>query len=149
MPGGTSKYEREIAEILERMERAEPRPERLKRQARNRFGQRWRDWRGRASRFRGVGEGSGHAAAWTWIGLTIGVGLLGLLLKAILPVLGLICALAMVALFFSPLLRRLGGPTPMKPSNTWRGQIVDLPPRGGILATLGYHWRRFRRRRRF
>ena len=146
MAGGTSKYEREIAEILERMERNEPRTERVKRQARRNVGQRWQVWRGWASRFRGVGQASGHAAAWTWIGLTIGVGLLGLLLKAILPVLGLACGIAMVLIFFSPLLGRFGGASQMKPSNTWRGQIIDLPPRGGILDTLGYHWRRFRRR---
>lgn len=146
MAGGASKYEREIAEILERMERDEPRTERVKRQARHNVGQRWQEWRGRASRLRGVGQGGGHAAAWTWIGLTIGVGLLGLVLKAILPVLGLACGIAMVLIFFSPLLRRFGGASEMKPSNTWRGQIVDLPPRGGILDTLGYHWRRFRRR---
>lgn len=146
MPGGTPKYEREIAEILERLERNEPRAERVKRQARYNAGQRWRQWRDRASQFRGVGQASGRAATWTWIGLTIGVGLLGLVLKTILPVLGLACAILMVLIFFSPLLRRFFGSPEMKPSNTWRGQVIDLPPRGGILATLGYHWRRFRRR---
>ena len=148
MPGDTQKqkYEREIAEILERMERDEPRGERVKRQARANAWQRWQTWRGRASRARGLGPQSryGPAAAWTWIGLTLGIGIAGLVLGAISPYLGVLCGIAMVAMFFSPLLRRLGGPPDPSPSNMWRGNVIEMRPRGGLLATLRYHWRRFR-----
>lgn len=162
MPGGGTqkqKYEREIAEILERMDREEPRAERVKRQARMGLWQRWQAWQRRMARARrfGVGRQGGYAAGWTWIGLTLAVGIVGLLLKALVPgglgaVLGVVCAVAMVVLFFSPLLRRLGGPPDFSPSNSWRGrQVVDYRPRGGFLALLRYYWRRFRngRDRRF
>ncbi|MDP9372554.1 MAG: hypothetical protein M3Q65_08905 [Chloroflexota bacterium] len=154
MPGGTQKqkYEREIAEILERMERDEPRTERVKRQARTGVWQRWQAWRSRSRRARDLSFGPqaqyGPAAAWTWIGLTLGIGVAGLLLGSISPFLGLLCGIAMVAMFFSPLLRRLSGPSSPSPSNMWRGKVIDLPPRSGLFATLRYHWRRFRHGRR-
>lgn len=153
MPGGTQKYEREIAEILERMERDEPRGERVKRQARYTLWQRWQTWQRSTSRVRGIGRRGGGTAAWGWIGLTLAAGIAGLVLSVVVPVagpaLGLLGAIVMVGLFFSPLLRQVGAPPDASSSTMWRGKVVDLPPRGGLFATLGYYWRRFRRGRRF
>lgn len=161
MPGGTQKhkYEREITEILERMEREEPRGERVRRQARGGFWQRWQRWRLQATRARraSVGRQSGYPPGWTWIGATLAAGVVGLLLRALAPgalgaILGVVCAVLMVALFFSPLLRRLTGPPDIDTSATWRGRpVVDFKPRGGLLAQARYYWRRFRsgRGRRF
>ena len=145
MPGETQKYEREIEEILERMERSEPRVERARRQARFTLWQRWQAWQGRADRLRGLTRRGEHAAAWTWIGLTLAAGIAGIVLHAVLPLLGVLCGIAMVVIFFSPLLGQFGA-SAASSETRWRGKVVDLPPRGGILATLGYHWRRFRRR---
>lgn len=146
-PGGTQKYEREIAEILERMERAEPKAERVKRKASSTLGQRWQAWR-RAARIGPLNRYGGHTAGWTWMGLTVAAGVAGLALYALSPLLGALCGIVMVGLFFSPFFRQVSAPPPRSASNVWRGQIVDLPPRSGLLATLGYYWRRFRHRRR-
>ena len=146
MANGTQKYEREIAEILERMDRDEPRVDRAKRQARLTLWQRWQAWQRRADRVRGLTGRGQHAAAWTWIGLTLAAGIVGILLHGISPLLGVLCGVAMVAIFFSPLFGQAGGLSSDSSAPRWRGKVVDLPPRGGILATLGYHWRRFRRR---
>ena len=146
MPGGTQKYEREIAEILERMDREEPRAERAKRQARLTLWQRWQAWQRRTDRLRGLSQQGGHSAAWTWIGLTLAAGIAGLILHAIVPLLGVLCGVIMVLIFFSPLFSQFGGLSQESSAPRWRGKVVDLPPRSGILATLGYHWRRFRRR---
>lgn len=141
MTGG-QKYEREIAEILERLERDEPKGERVKRQARQAATRRKESWQGRFSGLRGINRQFGASAGWTWIGMTIGIGILGLLLRGIHPLLGVICAVLMVLSFFSPVLGRLGGaPTPA-PSNMWRGNVVELRPRG-FLANLRFQWRRF------
>jgi len=153
MAGGSQKYEREIAEILERLERDEPRTERVKRQARASLWQRRQSVRERLSAWRGIGRQYGRAAGWTWIGVTIAVGIVGLLLRGLVPVLAIICAIVMVLLFFSPLLGRFGHSPEPAPSNMWRGKVVDLQPRGGLLASLRYRWWRFRsehkRRTRF
>ena len=146
MPGETQKYEREIEEILERMERSEPRVERARRQARFSLWQRWQAWQGRADRLRGLTRRGEHGAAWTWIGLTLAAGIAGVVLHAIAWPLGVLCGILMVVLFFSPLFGQFGGLASDADQPRWRGKVVDLPPRGGILATLGYHWRRFRRR---
>ena len=145
MAGGTQKYEREIAEILERMERDEPRAERVRRQARFTLWQRWQTWQRRTTAWRGIGgRQSRQAAAWTWIGLTVAVGIMGLFLRVIFEPLGVVCGVAMVVVFFSPLLQRLSGPADPSPSNMWRGKVIDLRPRGGFLALLRYYWKRFR-----
>jgi hypothetical protein len=141
MSGGSQKYEREIAEILERLERDEPKGERVKRQTRQTVERRRQDWGNRLSGVRGMGRQFGTAAGWTWIGLTIGLGILGLLLKLVLPILGTLCAILMVLCFFSPLFSSFGRNEP-SPSNMWRGKVVDLRPRG-FFANLRYQWRRF------
>ena len=146
MANGTQKYEREIAEILERMDRDVPRVERAKRQARLTLWQRWQAWQRRADRVNGLTRRGEHGAAWTWIGLTLAAGIAGLVLHGISPLLGVLCGVAMVAIFFSPLFGQRGGLSSASSEPRWRGKVVYLPPRGGILATLGYHWRRFRRR---
>lgn len=144
MADGTQKYEREIAEILERMDRDEPRAERVKREVRISARQRWQGWRRWTSGLRSVGQGVGATAGWTWIGLTIAAGIAGLFLRGIHPLLGVVCAVAMVLLFFSPLLGRFGRSPEPAPSNLWRGKVVEMRPRGGLLATLRYRWWRFR-----
>lgn len=146
MPG-TQKYEREIEEILERLDKDAPRTERVKRQARLTVWQRWQALQRRAGKLRGVGGQSGHAPAWRWIGLTLAAGIVGWLVHPYWPLLGVVCGVVMVVSFFSPLLRELFDPRPDPTSSMWRGKVVDLPPRSGILATLGYRWRRFRRGR--
>lgn len=144
MAGGSQKYEREIAEILERMERDEPRAERVKRQARASLWQRQQKVRGRFSSWRGIDRQYGRAAGWTWIGVTIAVGIVGLLLRGLVPVLAIACGIIMVVLFFAPLLGRIGRAPEPSPSNLWRGKVVDLQPRGGLFASLRYRWWRFR-----
>ena len=144
MADGSQKYEREIAEILERMERDEPRTERVKRETRQKAERRWQDVRRGTSNLRGVGQGFGQAAGWTWIALTVAAGVLGLILKSISPFLGLLAAIVMVILFFSPLLGAFSGPPSPAPSNMWRGKVVDFPARGNFFANLRYRWRRFR-----
>jgi hypothetical protein len=146
MPGGTQKYEREIAEILERLEREEPRGERVRRRARFTLWQRWHDWRQRVRRLRGLDRQRAHGGAWAWIGLTLAAGIAGILLHGVSPYLGIACGVLMVVIFFGPLLRELISPSADPASSMWRGKVVDLPPRSGILATLRYHWRRLRRR---
>ena len=140
-PGG-QKYEREIAEILERMDRDEPRTERVKRQARQTVQRRRASIGDRVSGWRGVGSGFGASAGWTWIGVTIGLGVLGLLLRGIAPLLAIVCAVLMFIAFFSPLLRQVSGPPAPSPSTMWRGNIVEMRPRG-FMANLRYRWRRF------
>jgi hypothetical protein len=142
MAGG-QKYEREIAEILERLERDEPKGERVRRQARQAAAQRRQSLQGRFAGLRGLNRQFGAAAGWTWIGVTLGLGILGLILRGIHPLLGVICAVLMVLSFFSPLLGRFGGAPSPAASNMWRGQVVELRPRG-FLANLRYQWRRFR-----
>lgn len=141
MTGG-QKYEREIAEILERMDRDEPKTERAKRQARETVQRRRESFGDRMSDWRGVGGGFGPSAGWTWIGVTIGIGVLGLLLRGISPILALICAVLMFIAFFSPLLRQVSGPPQAVPSTMWRGKVVDIRPRG-FLANVRFRWRRF------
>ena len=139
---GDKKYEREIAEILERMDREEPKTDRVVRQARETVQRRRETVGDRLSNLRGVGGGFGTTAGWTWIGVTIGLGVLGLLLRGISPYLGVICAVLMFLAFFSPLLRQLSGAPQPAPSTMWRGKVVDLRPRG-FMANLRYRWRRF------
>jgi hypothetical protein len=144
MAGGSQKYEREIAEILERMEREEPPAERTKRQARQAVEQRKQTVQRGLNDLRGIGRQASSASGWVWIGLTIGVGILGLLLKGVAPILGVVCAVAMFLLFLSPLISRLSGPDDSL-SKTWRGRnVVDFPQRGGFLASLRHRWHRFR-----
>jgi hypothetical protein len=142
MAGG-QKYEREIAEILERLERDEPKGERVRRQARQAAVQRRQSLQDRFSGLRGLNRQFGAAAGWAWIGVTLGIGILGLILRGIHPLLGVICAVLMVLSFFSPLLGRFGSAPSPAPSNMWRGQVVELRPRG-FLANLRFRWRRFR-----
>lgn len=139
---GDKRYEREIAEILERLDRDEPKTERVKRQARETVQRRRETVRSRLANWRGVGGGFGTAAGWTWIGVTIGLGILGLLLRGLSPYLGVICAVLMFLAFFSPLLRQVSGAPQPAPSTMWRGKVVDMRPRG-FLANLRFRWRRF------
>lgn len=148
MAGGSQKYEREIAEILERMEREEPPAERTKREARQAVEQRKQTVQRGLNDLRGLGRQAGQAGGWVWIGLTIGVGLLGLLLKGVAPILGVACAVAMFLLFLSPLIGRYSRPDDLLSKN-WRGRnvadnVVRFPSRGGFLASLRQRWWRFR-----
>lgn len=141
---GNQKYEREIAEILERMEREEPRAERTKRQAKQAAEQRKQTVQRGFSDLRGLGRQAGQASGWMWIGLTIGVGVLGLILKSVLPILGVICGVLMVLIFLSPLISGLSGPDNTQ-AKYWRGRnVVDFQPRGGIGATIRHWWWRLR-----
>ncbi|HEY8599998.1 MAG TPA: hypothetical protein VIL85_16295 [Thermomicrobiales bacterium] len=139
---GEKKYEREIAEILERMDREEPKTERVKRQARQTVQRRRESFGDTLTGLRGVGGGFGATAGWTWIGVTVGIGLLGLLLRGISPLLAGVCAVLMFVAFFSPLVRQVSGPPAPAPSTMWRGNVVDLRPRG-FMANVRYRWRRF------
>lgn len=141
MPG-EKKYEREIVEILERMDREEPKTDRVKRQARQTVQRRRESFGDKLTGLRGVGSGFGPSAGWTWIGVTIGIGLLGLLLRGLSPILASVCAVLMFVAFFSPLLRQVSGAPARAPSTTWRGNVVDLRPRG-FMANMRYRWRRF------
>jgi hypothetical protein len=141
MPDKSPKYEREIAEILDRLDREEPRAQRVKRQARQMTSRR-RVATNRFSRARGVFNQFGATAGWVWIGVTFGLGLLGLILGALSPILATICAVLMFLSFFSPLIRQVSGAPSPAPSTMWRGQVVDIRPRG-FRALLRYRWRRF------
>jgi hypothetical protein len=144
MADGSQKYEREIAEILERMEREEPRAERNKRQAKQAAEQRKQTVQRGLNDLRGLGRQAGNYTGWMWIGMTIGMGILGLVLKSVLPILGVICAVLMVLLFLSPLITRFSGPDASEPKY-WRGRnVVDFQPRGGLGATLRHWWWRLR-----
>ena len=147
MADGSQKYEREIAEILERMEREEPRAERTKRQAKQAAEQRKQTVQRGLNDLRGLSRQAGQASGWMWIGLTIGMGILGLVLKNVLPILGIICAVLMVLLFLSPLIVRFSAPDTSGPKY-WRGNVVEFRPRGGLGATLRSWWWRFRSGRR-
>lgn len=142
------KYEREIAEILERMDRDEPRGAKLKRETRQTLRESQSSLSDRWANVRGVGGGVGTAAGWTWIAVTVGLGLLGLFLRGLYPPLGWICALLMFLAFFSPLLRQLGGPSADESAQTWRGRDMRGAPGGNVRslgwgANLRYRWRRF------
>ena len=121
------KYEREILEILERVDHAAPLPPRqpsplpplpplpptLRLWA---VLHRW----GRAV---GAWATATSGAGWRWIGVTIGCGVLGLLLRPLAPPLAALCAVLMVLAFLSPLLtgwRRDGPAEEYTP--TWRGR---------------------------
>lgn len=144
MADGSQKYEREIAEILDRMDREEPRAERTKRQAKQAAEQRKQTVNRGLNDLRGLGRRASQAGGWMWIGLTIGVGILGLVLKGVAPIFGIICAVLMVLLFFSPLISRFSGPDDT-PSKYWRGRnVVDFPSRGGPGAALRHWWWRIR-----
>ena len=147
MADGSQKYEREIAEILERMEREEPRAERTKRQAKQGGEQRNQTVQRGCNDLRGIGRQAGQYSGWVWIGLTIGMGVLGLLLKSVLPILGVICAVLMVLLFLSPLIMRVSAPADTGPKY-WRGNVVEFQPRGGLTAKLRHWWWRLRSGRR-
>lgn len=136
------KYEREIAEILDRLDRDEPRVQRVRRRARWATTRRRSATAGRFASVRGLFKQFGAAVGWTWIGITFGLGLLGLLLSAISPILATICAVLMFLSFFSPLLRQVSGAPAPAPSTMWRGQVYDIRPRG-FRAMLRYRWRRF------
>ena len=143
MSDKSPKYEREIAEILDRLDRDEPRAQRVKRQARQATTRRRAAATDRLAGARGIFNQFGATAGWVWIGVTFGLGLLGLILSAISPLLATICAVLMFLSFFSPLIRQMTGMPVPSPSTTWRGQqMVDIRPRG-FLAMLRYRWRRF------
>jgi Flp pilus assembly protein TadB len=146
MADGSQKYEREIAEILERMEREEPRAERTKRQARQAAEQRKQTVQRGFSDLRNLSRQAGQYGGWMWIGLTIGMGVLGLVLRSVLPILGVVCAVLMVLLFLSPLIMRFSGPEGSQ-QKYWRGNVIDYRPRGGLGATIRHWWWRFRSRR--
>lgn len=140
-PNKSPKYEREIAEILDRMDRDEPRAQRVKRQARQATTRRRVATTKRLAGVRGLFNQFGATAGWVWIGITFGLGLLGLILSAISPILATICAVLMFLSFFSPLIRQVSGTPAPAPSTMWRGQVVDIRPRG-FRAMLRYRWRR-------
>ncbi len=141
MAGG-EKYEREIAEILERMDREEPAAAKVKRQTHQKVSQGRQSLGDQWNTVRGVGSGFGATAGWTWIAVTIGLGVLGIILRSLFYPLGIICAVLMFLAFFSPLIRRGFGPPPVESSTMWRGKVVDMRPKG-FRANLRYQWRRW------
>lgn len=147
MPGGTQKYEREIAEILERLDNPEPRAP-LSHVAPSTTGGTDDTPRRRARPDLGFARFGRYAATWRWISLTLAAGILGAALRQYSPVFGVIFGLLMVLMFFSPLLGLMRHAPQRTTARVWRGQVIDLPPRGGIVSQLDYRWRRFRRSRR-
>ncbi len=143
VPGESKKYEREIAEILERLERDEPKGERVKRQTKQTVQHQQESLMKRFADLRGINRQFGAAAGWTWIGMTLGIGILGLLLRGLHPIFGIIFGILMFLSFFSPFLGRFSRAPEAAPSNMWRGNIVEMRPRG-LIANLQYQWRRFR-----
>jgi hypothetical protein len=134
-----SKYEREIAEILERMERqgTAPPAEPPRRPPRPR-------WPRPSLQF----QPSLRSGSFVWLGLAIGLPLAAALLNGLVPWLAPILVIAGILIFLSPLALRLAGW--LKPDNRrmWRGQVIDMPYRGG--GDTGAWWRyqvwRWRRR---
>ena len=122
------KYEREIAEILERLDRqgrgtvqprdepAEPpEPPRLARFA----------------------SSLGAPASWTnraWLALSVGLPLLAVLVYRAEPLLGSLLVLAGIFLFLSPLALALVGLARAEKRPLWRGRIVEIPDRSGSMA---------------
>ena len=88
MSDKSPKYEREIAEILDRMDRQEPRTQKVKRQARQATTRRRAATTDRLMGARGIFNQFGATAGWVWVGVTFGLGLLGLILSAISPIPG-------------------------------------------------------------
>lgn len=145
MPGGTPKYEREIAEILDRLDRnqgqapATPGPRSPRQAPPRRTRRRWDLGLSRFGQF---------SATWRWLGLTVALGIGGAVVRPFAPLLGVLLGLLMVLVFLSPMLSALPGGTGHGANKVWRGQVIELPPRGGFLARAGYRWRRFVRGRR-
>ena len=130
---GEKKYEREIAEILERMDREEPKTDRVKRQARQTVQRRRESFGETADRIcAGSAAVSGASAGWTWIGVTIGSGVLGLLLRGISPIL-------------AGALRRAdvrGILQPAAPAGEWRtrrGTLDDVARQGGRYSPARFY----------
>lgn len=118
----TQKYEREIAEILERMERqGEPVP--AARPRRERGQPRW-------ARPMTMPGSSPRAGNLLWLGLVIGLPLAAALLNDILPWLAPWLMLAGLAVFLGPLAARLLGWARPAERRLWRGRVIDMPYHG-------------------
>lgn len=146
MPSGTPKYEREIAEILARLDRDEARTP-ASRMPPPRSAARPPRQIPRAGRELGFGRFGDFASTWRWLGLTIALGISGAIVQRYVPLLGAVFGLLMVLVFLSPVAGAATGGPRAKSSHVWRGQVIDLPPRGGLASRISYHWRRLRRRR--
>lgn len=144
MPSGTPKYEREIAEILERLDRDEARvpPSRV---PPRRPAARPPSQVPRPQREFSFGRFGDFAPTWRWIGLTIALGVAGAIVQRYVPLLGALFGLLMVLVFLSPIAGAVSTAPRAKSSHVWRGQVIDLPPRGGLASRISYHWRRFLR----
>jgi hypothetical protein len=124
----TKKYEREIAEILERMERQghEPAPRRPK-----------RAWRLPPSLQTALSTPTQRAAV-IWLGICLGLPLVGALISGMAPGLASLLVVVGISLFVTPLLLRLVGYLRKDRPRLWRGRVVDMPYRG---TSAGMRWR--------
>jgi hypothetical protein len=140
------KYEREIAEILERLDRqgrgtVQPREEPAEPPRLTRFA-----------------SSLGAPATWTnraWLALSVGLPLLAVLVYRMEPLLGSMLVLAGIFLFLSPLALALVSFARAEKRPKWRGRIVEMPDRSGSLAASWrlrlwawrQRWERWRNRR--
>lgn len=147
MPSGTPKYEREIAEILERLDRDEAHPP-SSRVPSSRPASRPPRQIPSARRDVSFGRFGDFASTWRWLGMTIALGVAGAIVQRFVPLLGALFGLLMVLVFLSPILGAAPRGPRSRSSQVWRGQVIDLPPRGGLASRISYHWRRFLRGRR-
>jgi hypothetical protein len=141
------KYEREIAEILERLDRQ------------GRGTVQPRDEPAEPPRLARFASSLGAPATWTnraWLGLSVGLPLLGVLVYRMEPLLGSVLVLAGIFLFLSPLALALVGLARAEKRPKWRGRVVEMPDRSGSLAASWrlrvwawrQRWERWRNRRR-
>ena len=141
------KYEREIAEILERLERQGQGPIQQAPRRRRESAPRPRPELPTASPERRGGI--------VWVSLVIGLPLLGFILSRLIPPASLVLVVAGILIFLSPLVTSLLGWRREAPT-LWRGRVIEMPYRGsGYLAQLRYYvwrltltWDRWRRRPR-
>jgi hypothetical protein len=141
------KYEREIAEILERLDRqgrgtTQPREEPAEPPRLTRFA-----------------SSLGAPASWAnrvWLALSVGLPLLAVLLVNVAPAVAPLLVLAGIFIFLSPLALALVGLARAEKRPLWRGRVVEFPDRSGSLAASWrlrlwawrQRWERWRNRRR-
>lgn len=133
----TRRYEREIAELLDRDEREHRGRERIERVRRN-----VHQARHRVSP-NPLLEKLGPLG---WMVGSLTLAIVAFVLHTSLPTVAGILVLVAVGLFFVPVVWRSGASEEQK---TWRGQVIDLPPRTGPFQKLRrYLWQARRDRRR-
>jgi peptidoglycan/LPS O-acetylase OafA/YrhL len=124
------KYEREIAEILERLDRQGRGPMLPRRVNPSR----------RLRHFRSLLSTPAGWTSRTWLALSIGLPLLAVLVHRLAPAVGTLLVLAGILLFLSPLVLALAGMVRRDQRPLWRGRVIEMPSRGGSLAA-GWRYR--------